>query len=407
MKKRMFTIGIIAAVAMVVILFTFSQGFFSTAANAIETYTAYEKDLSKLFVKYSDTMTDEELAAWQDEVDQAAANAANALIRIQEDPDDWREYLASTGQPYRPSPFAPLEFTGFAAKSPKEVTSDEFDAWLEARYEQTDDHTRAEMIAEGVWEDEQIERIIANIKENRLNDPERQANREKWRQLIIEKEGRPARERERAARERQVAEYQARRAKDKTWRAAEQEKIDKMRSEASEMPTEAGGTPEGDFNTLPEGEVNTFESMPPLEFPTAADDDADAQEGIETSQPPPFVQEPPSVLPQEDPFNPDAFALTFSEDMSHWDDVLQESYEDVFELDASFEERLPAEARPILNERRQRLQSEYVRRIDAVLRDVPKENRSETLRVVRDRLSETWGSDFTDAVIEALERTDE
>lgn len=90
--------------------------------------------------------------------------------------------------------------------------------------------------------------------------------------------------------------------------------------------------------------------------------------------------------------------------MSRWDDTLQESYQDVFEFEASFEERLPEQARHIFDQRRQRLQSEYVRRIDDVLREVPKENRSETLRIVRDRLSETWDSDFTDAVINALER---
>ena len=401
MKKRMFTISMVAAVAIGATLFIFSQGFFSTDANAIETYTAYEKDLSKLFVKYRDTMTDEELAAWQNEVDQAAANAANALIRIQEDPDDWREYLASTGQPYRPSPFAPLEFTGLAAKNPKEVTLGEFDEWLAARDKQTDDHTRAEMIAEGVWEDEQIERIIANIKENRLNDPERQANREKWRQLIIWKEGREARESERAERDRKEAEYQTKRAEEKAWRASEQERIDEMLSEASEVPSESGGTLEGDF--IPEGEFDTFDSMPSLDAPPVADDDAHSGDGIETSQPPPLVEDS-SLLPQADAFNLDAFASMFSEDLSRWDDTLRESYEDVFDLDASFQERLPREARTIVNERRHRLQSEYVRRIDDVLRDVPKENRAETLRVVRDTLSETWDSDFTDAVINALER---
>lgn len=406
MKKPMVTISIIAGVAIVALLLTFSQGFFSTDANAIETYTTYEKDLSKLFVKYSDTMTDEELATWQNEVDAAAAKAANALIRIQKDPDDWREYLASTGQPYRASPFAPLEFTGFAAKSPREVTSDEFYDWLAARSKQMDDRHRAEMRAEGIWDDETIEQIIAKTNASLANDPEKQANREKWRQLIIESEGRPARERQRAERERQVAEYQARREKDNAWRAAEQKKIDKMLSEASEMPPEAGGTPEGDLNTLPEGEFDTFDTVPPLESPPVADEDADYGEGIERSRPPALLEDP-SLLPQENAFNPDAFASMLSEDMLGWDDTLRESYQDVFDLDASFEERLPREARTILNERRQRLQSEYVRRIDDVLREVPKENRAETLRVVRDRLSETWGSDFTDAVINQLERNDE
>ncbi len=402
MKKPMFTISIIAAVAIGATLFIFSQGFFSTNANAIETYTAYEKDLSNLFVKYSDTMTEEELAAWQNEVDAAADNAANALIRIQEDPDDWREYLASTGQPYRPSPFAPLEFTGFAAKSPKEVTSDEFYDWLAARDKQMDDRRRARLKADGIWDDETIEQMIADTNESLANDPERQANREKWRQTIIWDENYA---RERAERASRSAENQGKLAEEKAWRAAEEERLNQLLSDDSEMSPEADGTPEGDF--IPEGDFDTFESLPSLESAPVADEDAHSGDGIETSQPPPFVQEPPSVLPPENAFNADAFALTFSEDMSHWDDVLRESYQDVFALDASFEEKLPREARTIVNERRHRLQSEYVRRIDAVLREVPKENRSETLRVVRDRLSETWGSDFTDAVIEALERTDE
>lgn len=122
---------------------------------------------------------------------------------------------------------------------------------------------------------------------------------------------------------------------------------------------------------------------------------------------PPAFLEDTSRLPPENAFNPDAFALTLSEEMSRWEDTLQGSYQDVFELDASFEERLPGEARHIFNQRRQRLQSEYVRRIDDVLREIPKENRANTLRIVRERLSETWDSDFTDAVIYQLERNDE
>ena len=401
MKKRMFTIGILSAVAVVAILFTFSQGFFSGKANAIETYTISEKALSDLFVKYdkqSDTMTAEELAAWQDEVEQASDRAANALIRIQENPDDWRDYLASTGQPYRPSPLGPIEFTGYAAKSPKEVTSDEFYDWLAARDKQMDDRNRAEMRADGIWDDETIEQIIAKTNESLANNPERQANREKWRQLIIESEARKAREPERAAREREAAASEAKRAERNAWRAAEQKRIDAMLSETSEVPTEAGATPESEFDT--------FDAMPPLESPTVTDEAAHDGDGIETSQPPPFLEDS-SPLPPEPAFNPDAFALTFSEEMSRWKSTLQDSYQDVFDLDVSFEERLPEQARQIFNQRRQRLQSEYVSRIDDVLREIPKENRANTLRIVRERLSETWDSDFTDAVIHALERNDE
>ncbi len=401
MTKPMLAIGIISAVAIVAILFTFLQGFFSTNANAIETYTTYEKDLSKLFVKYSKhsgTMTEEELAMWQDEVDQASGKAAKALIRIQKDPDDWRDYLASTGQPYRPSPLGPIEFTGFAAKSPKEVTSDEFYDWLAARDKQMDDRHRARLKADGIWDDEKIEQVIAKANEASANDPERQANREKWRQSLIWREGREARERERAERERGESAYKAWRAELDTWRAAEQEKIDKMRSEASEMSPEAGGTSEGEFDT--------FDDMPDLESPTVADEAAPSGEGLEPSQPPAFLEDS-SQLIEDTPFNPDDFALMFSEDISRWEAPLRDSYEDVFNLEASFGERLPEEARHIFKQRRQRLQSEYVRRIDDVLREIPRADRAETLRIVRERLSETWDSDFTDAVINALERNAE
>ena len=409
MKKRMLTIGILSAVAVVAILFSVSQGFFSRKANAIETYTTSEKHLSDLFVRYdkqSDTMTAEELAAWQEEVDQASEKAANALIRIQKNPDHWRDYLASTGQPYRPSPLGPIEFTGYAAKSPKEVTSDEFYDWLAARDKQMDDRSRAEMRAEGIWDEEAIERIIAKTQESRANDPEKQANREKWRQSLIEREARRAREPERAAREREVAEYEAKRAERNAWRAAEQKRMDALLSETSEMPTEAGATPDREFESFPDREFDTFESLPPLESPTVVDEADHSGEGLDTSQPPALLEDA-SPLPLEMAFNPDAFALTFSEEMSRWESTLQDAYQDVFQLDTSFEERLPGDARQIFNQRRQRLQSEYVRRIDDVLSEIPKENRAKTLRIVRERLSETWDTDFTDAVIHQLERTDE
>ena len=409
MKKRMLTIGILSAVAVVAILFSFSEGFFSRKANAIETYTTSEKNLSDLFVKYdkqSDTMTAEELAAWQEEVDVASATAANALIRIQKNPDHWRDYLASTGQPYRPSPLGPIEFTGYAAKSPKEVTSDEFYDWLAARDKQMDDRHRVRLKADGIWDDEKIEQIIAKTQESRANDSEQQARLEKWRQLLIETEERKAREPERAAREREVAEYEAKRAERNAWRAAEQKKMDALLSEGSEMPTEADATPGSEFESFPEGEFDTFESLPPLESPTVADEAAHSGEGLDTSQPPALLEDS-SPLPPENAFNPDAFALTFSEEMSRWESTLQDSYQDVFELDTSFEERLPGDARQIFNQRRQRLQSEYVRRIDDVLREIPKENRAKTLRIVRERLSETWDTNFTDAVIHQLERNDE
>ena len=388
MKKRMFTIGIIAAVPIVAFLYT--QGFFFTPNKNIETFNTYEKQLSKLFVQYSkksDTMTDEEFEAWESEVDEVSLKTAKALVKIQKDPEDWKTYLASTGQPYRPSPLAEMEYTGFAAKSPGDVTSDEFYAWLAARDKQMDDRNRARMRADGIWDDEKIEQIIARTNESLANDPERQADIEKWYQLIVWKEGQAERDRQRAEGDRKEAEYQSWKKEQKAYVAAEGERIANMQSEDSDTPTEQPPEPQGEFDT--------FESMPPLERDTEADAGFDDAKGLEPPQPP--------QLPQGKPFNPEAFAATLSEDMSRWDDTLQESYQDVFNLDKSFNRKLPPQARQFFNQRRERLQFEYVTRIDNVLRETPRENRADTLRIVRERLSDNFDKDFADAVLTELE----
>ena len=167
--------------------------------------------------------------------------------------------------------------------------------------------------------------------------------------------------------------------------ASEGARIAQMQSEDSDTPTEQAPAPQGEFDT--------FESMSPLEIDTEADDDD--PKGIQPPQQP--------QLPQGKPFNLEAFAATFSEDMSRWDDTLQESYQDVFNLDESFKRKLPPQARQFFNQRRQRLQFEYVNRIDNVLRETPRENRADTLRIVRERLSENFDKDFADAVIEQLQ----
>lgn len=396
MKKRMFTITSVAALSAIAIVFIFSQGVFFTPGNAIGTYTAYEKHLKKLFVQYgeqSDTMTDKERSAWQNEVDQVSTKAAKALIKIQKDPQDWKDYLASTGQPDRPSPFAELEFTGLAAKELDEITSDQFDEWYAARHKQQDDHSRAEMRADGIWDDQTIEEIISDVNEKRENDPRRQEHREKMRELVIWYEGREDRERERAKEKREEAAYQAQRAKDKAWLAAEKARLaqgfddESLLSETPETPSE-----QIEQTHTPSDDVL---------FPSSVDDVPVIPPPSE--KPIPTEQEP--QLPQDIPFNPDAFALTLSEDMALWDDRLQEKYQDVFllELDASFGQALPEEARQYFQERKLRLQYEYVKRLDDVLRDTPRENRANILRIVRETLSETWDSNFTDAVIRQLQ----
>ena len=392
MKKRILTIGIIAAVPIVAFLYT--QGFFFTPNKNIETFNTYEKQLIKLFVAYSkqsDTMTDKEFEAWESEVDEVSLKTAKALVKIQKDPEDWKTYLASTGQPYRPSPLAEMEYTGFAAKSPADVTSDEFYAWLAERDKQMDDRTRAEMRADGIWDDEKIEQMISELKEERANDPEKQADREKWYQLIVWSEGQAERDRKKADSNREESEYQSWKKEQKAYIAAEGERIANMLSGESDTPTDTFSEPHGDFDD--------FESLPPLEIDTEADVGFDDAKGLD----PP----PPPQLPQVKPFNLESFAATFSEDMSRWDDLLQESYHDVFNLDESFNQQLPPQARQFFTQRRERLQFEYANRIDDVLRETPIENRSETLRIVRERLSDNWDLDFVDAVISQVRQDKE
>ena len=401
MKKRILIIGITSAVLIFTFLYT--QGFFFTPNHAIETFNTYEKQLSKLFVAYSkqsDTMTDEEFEAWEKEVDEVGLKTAKALVKIQKDPETWKTYLTSTGQPYRPSPLAEIEFTGFAAKSPGDVTSDEFYAWLAARDKQMDDRQRARLRADGIWDDEKIEQIIAKTNESLANNPERQANREKWYQLKIWKEGQAERDRKKADSERKESEYQSWRAEVDSWRASEEAKLAKRF--ADETSGETQDTPAEQMDNTPGTADDIVSDLAvdddlPLTHPSSENDVA--PKGLQPPQQP--------QLPQGKPFNLDAFAATFSEAMSRWDDLLQESYHDVFNLDESFKQQLPPQARQFFTQRRERLQFEYANRIDDVLRETPRENRAETLRIVRERLSDNWDLDFVDAVISQVRQDKE
>lgn len=396
MKKRMFTIGIIAGVPILAILFLFSQSlFFTPSNNALETYSSYEKRLGKLFDKYgkqSDTMTDQEFDAWQSEVEQVSTKAAKVMIKIQKDPEDWKTYLASTGQPYRPSLFAELEYTGLASKKLSEITSDQFDAWYEDRDRQRNDRNRAEMRAAGIWDDAKIEQMIARTNENWANNPDIQHTKKRMRELLISYEGREERDRKRAEEKRKwaeaQAEYKAKNAKDMAWVAAEIEKIAAMPSEPSDTPSEPLVSPDVDFDT--------FDTMPPsvdVPIPENDIDDID-DEGIQTSQ----QQKPP----EKKPFNPDDFALRLSTDMSRWEDTLRQTYQDVFLLDTPLEQSLPEEARQYFQERKLRLQYEYVERLDGMITDTSTENRAETLRIIREKLSDNFDSDFAESVMRQL-----
>ena len=164
MKRRFFTISIGVAVPLLAVYMIVANGLFSSPNTILEDYKMHEKSLVKLFEKYekeSETMSDDEFTTWQNEVNELSNKAAKTLIDIQKDPQHWKAYLVSTGQPYRPSPFDEPEYTGLAAKSPTELTSDELDAWWQARDEAFDAKYRAELIADGIWNEQEIDALIS------------------------------------------------------------------------------------------------------------------------------------------------------------------------------------------------------------------------------------------------------
>ena len=390
MKRRFFTISIGVAVPLLAVYMIVANGLFSSPNTILEDYKMHEKSLVKLFEKYekeSETMSDDELTTWQNEVNELSNKAAKTLIDIQKDPQHWKAYLVSTGQPYRPSPFDEPEYTGLAAKSPTELTSDELDAWWQARDEAFDAKYRAELIADGIWNEQEIDALISKTRESLVNDPERQKNREKMRNILLWKE---ARAREKAEQKPKDAEYRAWREELKAWHEAEASKWtemseDELFDETQDQNTENGDETVGDIpNLIHPDEIS-------MERPTSETDVAPKGKG--TQQP-------------DTPFDPDAFAVLLSKDMSRWNDALKQTYPDVFRLDASFEQSLTEEARQYFQERQQRLQFEYVNRLLSVLNDTPTEHRAKTLQIVRESLSDILDRDFADSVLKQLQRTE-
>ena len=390
MKRRFFTISIGVAVPLLAVYMIVANGLFSSPNTILEDYKMHEKSLVKLFEKYekeSETMSDDEFTTWQNEVNELSNKAAKTLIDIQKDPQHWKAYLVSTGQPYRPSPFDEPEYTGLAAKSPTELTSDELDAWWQARDKARDEQRRARLLADGIWNEQEIDALIAKSRQRLANDPERQKNREKMRNILLWKESRA---REKAEQKPKDAEYRAWREELKAWHEAEASKgtemsEDELFDETQDQNTENGDETVGDIpNLIHPDEI-------PMERPTSETDVAPTGKG--TQQP-------------DTPFDPDAFAVLLSKDMSRWNDALKQTYPDVFRLDASFEQSLTEEARQYFQERQQRLQFEYVNRLLSVLNDTPTEHRAKTLQIVRESLSDILDRDFADSVLKQLQRTE-
>ena len=395
MKRRFFTISMGVAVPLFAIYIIGSIGLFSSPNTILEDYRMHEKKLGKLFEKYekeSETMTDEELTTWQNEVDEVNDKAARTLIEIQKDPQHWKTYLASTGQPYRPSPFDEPEYTGLAAKSPTELSSDELDAWWQARDMADNEHRRARLRADGIWNEQEIEELIAQGNEHIANSTGRRETVEKMRNILLSRE---ARAREKAEQNRKDAEYRSWREEYKAWFEAEAAKLaemseDEMLIGSDDIPTEQTENRDNTIGDIPNLiHPDDISIIPPL--PSENDGDPIGK----------------GTQPPDNPFDPNAFALSLSKDMSRWNNALKETYPDVFRLDASFEQSLPEEARQYFQERQQRLQFEYVNRLHSVLQGTPTEHRTETLRIVRETLSDKWDRDFADSVLKQLQRTDQ
>ena len=356
----------------------------------------HEKELGKLFDTYekeSETMTEQELISWENQVKQLSGKAADSLIKIQKDPQQWESYLASSGQPYRPSPLAETEYTGLAAKKPSELSSDQLDAWWQARDEADNERRRERLRAEGYWNEQEIEALIEKGNKRNANNPTIQSGREKMRNILLEREERKRKDAEQA---RKDAEYEAWREENKAWLASEVAKLSQNTDD--EILDVSEGTPEEQTD----GADDTSDVMG---FPSDSDTDDQiirlpSENGVDPKS---IATGKDTQLPPDNSFDPDVFALSLSKEMSRWRETLEQTYSDVFRLDTSFEDSLPKEARQYFKQRQQRLAFEYVNRLHSVLQDTPNEHRADTLRIVRETLSKNMDRDFADSVIKQLE----
>lgn len=396
MKKRFFRIGIVLAVPLIIVSIIVLKGLFFSPHTNLEDYKMHEKELGKLFDKYekeSETMTEQELISWENQVKQLSDKAAGSLIAIQKDPQQWESYLASSGQPHRPSPLAEPEYTGLAAKSLKEISSDELDAWWQARDEAYNERRRERLRADGIWNEQEIEALIEKANKRNANNPQRQENREKMRNLLLEREDRERKDAEQA---RQDAEYKTWREENKAWLASEVMKASQNTDD--EILDVSEGTPEERID----GADDTSDVMV-LPSDSDIDDQIIRLPSENSVDPKSIATGKDTQLPPDNPFDPDVFALSLSKEMSRWRETLEKTYSDVYRLDKSFEDSLPKEARQYFQERQQRLAFEYVNRLHSVLQDTPNEHRADTLRIVRETLSKNLDRDFADSVIKQLQ----
>ena len=397
MKRRFFTIGVMVMMSIIIVV-VIGSIMFSKTETVFNEFVVHEKELGKLFQryeKYNESMTELELTTWQKEVDIVSSKAAQAFIeasKVAEDhdtislADKYRRFLKAQSM-YLSGP----EYTGIADKELSEISSGEFDAWISARDAQRNDHVRKWLRALGEDTEEEIEAWIASSNEQRNNDPQRQKNREKMRQVLLENESLA---RSKALRHRENAQYQAKRQKDKAFIAAEASKFDNA-----------------DWDVY---DAEHVENQPPvISYENQPATDNISQLHVNSIEKNEFTDSV-DVNTQSDPYNtfdPDNIADILSKDMSDWDDGLIELYPEIFRLkDAEsqhvFEQSLPPDARDHFQQRKQRMQHEYIDRLHVFILDRPTEHREHILQVVRETLEKNWNSDFADTIIQQLQLDD-
>lgn len=397
MKRKVFTMGIVVMVPLIVVSIIISM-MFAKSETVFDDFVVHEKQLGTLFEMYekdNESMTDAELTAWEKEVDLVSSKAAQAFIEASKDaehhdtlslPGKYRRFLKAQSM-FLSEP----EYTGIAAKKLSEISSDEFDAWIAARDAAWNDHQRKWLRALGEDTEEEIEAWIASSNEDRKNDPQKQERREKMRQSLLLKESLA---RDRTVREREAAAYKLKRERDKAWLAAEGERLANGSFDISDTERVESQPP-----AAPEENRETSDNM--------RQSDADH---ILPSQPMSSADVP--MQPKSrDTFNPDAVSDRLTQDLSRWEDDLVALYPELFRLkDAAdqhvFEQSLPPDARRHFQQRKQRMQHEYVTRLNAFISDTPTEQREHTLRIVRKTLEKRWNSDFAESVLEQLDFSD-
>ncbi len=390
MKKRVFTIGIFITVPLFIILILGGIILFSSPPDVLEKHFTHEKQLGKLFEKYREThtsMTETQLIAWEKDVEQLGKKLKQSFDVIQNDESLSNELLkAKVSMLKLPEP----KYTGIAAISFKDISSDDFDVWLVARDKAKDERHREWLRNTTDYSEKEIEAAVARVNDKLANDPKRQEHREKMRKHILRREASAERRLERAREKREAAAYKAKRDQDKAWLAAE----------AARLANEEWDISDTDISDMPPAEYTDAIALPGDDVPPSKGDDLPTRQPISST--------PSSMQPApRDTFNPAAVSDRLSKDMSRWEDDLVESYPELFrfkdsEDQSEFEQSLPPDAREHFKTRQKRMQHEYVRRVQTFLSDTSTEQRAETLRIVRETLEKNWNRDFAESVLNQL-----